>query len=232
MRINSEITGLLAEGCDRLGIELDNRALTRLACYFGELQKWNKKINLIARAPEQEIVDRHFLDSLTLLPFLRQHSSKPLLDVGSGGGFPALVLKACLPELQLTLVEPRLKRVSFLKHIIRILELGQVTVMDSRLAPENRLFQGQTFPLISCRGLTKVSNFLEMCRSFSPEGGRVICMKGPKADEELADWQDEQPASPYRLAERINCLLPFSRSKRIILIFSRQSQAEPFSPSF
>lgn len=217
---NNEIADLLKEGCARLGIALDDQTIARLARYFFELQKWNEKINLIGRASEREIVDRHFLDSLTLLPFLRRQDAKPLLDVGSGGGFPALALKACLPELPVILVEPRQKRAAFLKHIIRTLELRQATVIASRLAADNPIFQKQTYPLISCRGVTGTSDFLELCRPFSPPGGRVVCMKGPRADEELADWRKKQPDSPFRLEERIACSLPFSQAQRHILIFT------------
>ena len=213
---------MLARGCALLDVELDDNALSLLARYFVELQKWNRKINLIGRAPERDIVEKHFLDSLTLLPFLRQQSDKMLLDVGSGGGFPALVLKTCLPELQLFLVEPRQKRVAFLKHIIRTLGLRQTTVFADRLAPENHFFQGRHFSMISCRGLAAVGDFLELCQPFSSRGDKVICMKGPRAGEELADWQQKHQASPYHLEQRINCRLPFSKSKRVILIFVKE----------
>ena len=221
MRKNSRFRELLAQGCARLKIRLDDEASLLLARYFLELEKWNRKINLIGPAPEQDIVEKHFLDSLTLLPFLRQHAGLALLDVGSGGGFPALAVKACLPELDLTMVEPRLKRVSFLKHIIRTLELSRTRVIAARLEPENPLFQDKKFPLISCRGLARISDFLELCRPVSPVGGKVICMKGPRADEELADWRKKEPASPFHLRERTDLGLPFSGSRRVVLIFGR-----------
>ncbi len=222
MEKNSGIKELLAQGCALLEVELDDNAVSLLARYFFELRKWNRKINLIGRAPDLDIVEKHFLDSLTLLPFLRQQPDKMLLDVGSGGGFPALVLKTCLPELQLCLAEPRLKRVAFLKHIIRTLGLRQTTVVAGRLAPDNPVFQGRHFPMISCRGLAAVGDFLELCRPFSSRGERVICMKGPRAGEELAAWQQKHQASPYHLEQRINCRLPFSKSKREILIFTKE----------
>ncbi len=219
MEKNNRIKNLLTEGCDLLGIDLNDQVLSLLVRYFLELDKWNRKINLVGRAPERTIIEKHFLDSLTLLPFLRQNSGLPLLDVGSGGGFPALALKTCLPELALTLVEPRRKRTAFLKHIIRTLGLKKATVIDSRLAMANPLFQKKTFPLISCRGLANISEIIELCQPFSLPGGRVICMKGPKAEKEMNEWREKQPDSPFFLEEQINCSLPFSQSKRAILIF-------------
>lgn len=213
---------LLIQGSDRMGIKLPVSAIDQLCRYFNELDKWNKKINLVARAGEQEIIEKHFLDSLTLLPFMQKQAENKWLDVGSGGGFPGLVLKICCPDLALTLVEPRLKKVSFMKHVIRTLGLQQAQVKEARLeAGDKALFNGKTFSLISSRALSKISDFLDLSESFSPPGGKVICMKGARADEEVADWRKKRPDSPYELVEKSEWRLPFSGGKRIVLIFRK-----------
>lgn len=213
---------LLIQGSDLMGIKLPAAAIDPLCRYFDELCKWNKKINLVARANDQEIIEKHFLDSLTLLPFMQKQVEKKLLDVGSGGGFPGLVVKICCPDMDLTLMEPRRKKVTFIKHVIRTLGLPQVQVREARLeAGDQTLFDGQTFPLISSRALSKVSDFLDLSQSFSPPGGKVICMKGARAEEELADWREKQPDSPYELVKKTEWRLPFSGGKRVVLIFEK-----------
>ncbi len=216
---------LLIQGSDLMGIQLPAPAIDLLCRYYNELFKWNKKINLVARAGEREIIEKHFLDSLTLLPFMQKQAEKKWLDVGSGGGFPGLVVKICHPELDLTLVEPRRKKVTFLKHVIRTLGLQQIQVREARLeAGDQTLFDGQTFPLISSRALSKVRDFLDLTESFSPPGGKVICMKGARAEEELADWREKRPDSPYELVEKTEWRLPFSGGKRIVFIFKKTTK--------
>ena len=205
-----------------MGFHLNDPAIDLLSRYFNELFKWNKKINLVARAGEREIIEKHFLDSLTLLPFMQKQEEKKWLDVGSGGGFPGLVVKICRPELDLTLVEPRRKKAAFLQHMIRTLGLKQVRVREARLeAGDQTLFNGETFPLISSRAFSKIVDFLDLCRSFVPVGGKVICMKGPGAEEELNGWRAKRPESPYELVEKTEWRLPFSGAERIVLIFKK-----------
>lgn len=143
-----------------------------------------------------------------------------LLDIGSGAGFPGLVLKCWRPqELAVTLVEPRLKRVSFLRQVIRTLQLDGIRVLPQRLEPGEP--PPGNFPLITSRAFTAIAPFLELCATLSPPGGRVICMKGPRAEAELAGWRREQPASPFRLEQVVRLTLPFSQAQRNLLLFRR-----------
>ena len=103
----------LARGLQAMGFVLENEAavLARLASYFGELQKWNKRVNLVARTlDDEQILENHFLDSLSLLSIL-DNAQNSLLDVGTGAGFPGLVLKAACPELGVTCYDDGLLRV-------------------------------------------------------------------------------------------------------------------------
>ena len=212
---------LLVQGSKALGLTLGKEEIDRLALYHTELAKWNLKMNLVARAAAPEIIETHFLDSLTLLPHLPVRGQSPeLLDVGSGAGFPGLVLKAVCPQLLLTLIEPRAKRAAFLRHIVRSLALDHVEVMEKRLEPA---LAGQlpTYPCITSRAVATISEFLALAAPFSPAGGTVICMKGPRAEEEISQWQHDQPASPYRLREVVTLALPFSRATRHLVIFTK-----------
>lgn len=215
----------IADGLAALAIEpLPAPCLSQLWRYFTELSKWNRSINLVAKASDQEILENHFLDSLTLLPAI---ASAPLLDVGSGAGFPGLVIKIARPEYEVTLVEPRQKRVSFLRHVIRALGLTGIKVSDQRLTAGDPAFSkahGQ-FPTITCRALTEIAPFLDLIENISPPQGRILCMKGPRASEELNGWRAHAPDSPFTVERCIPFRLPASGAERTVVIFRKHDHS-------
>ena len=212
----------LQQGCSSLGIVLDAEAVERLFVYFTELRRWNKKVNLIAKGTaEAEILENHFLDSLTLLPLLATSENPHLLDVGSGAGLPGLVCKAARPEITVTLLEPRLKRVSFLRHVIRTLKLSGVSVLVARVEDEILLPSTPAFSHITSRAVTDIAEFLGMVSRLCGQGTTVICMKGPKWREELQTLQTLSPAISLQHGMTLERQLPFSGAERALLTFSR-----------
>ena len=208
----------LSEGLAFLGIDLPEKSYDQLELYFVELRKWSKKVNLIAKTTsDEQIVENHFLDSLMILPFLKEPGTH-LLDVGTGAGFPGLICKAANPGFDVTLVEPRLKRVSFLKHIVRTLDLSGVNTLACRVEDEAELLSNTGFSHITCRAVTDLSTFLEMVKRFSGSGCSLICMKGPKWQEELDGVADILQQS-YVLKKVIKQSLPFSGAERNLLLF-------------
>jgi len=216
-----DFSARLAAGLRSFDLALPPESAKRLALYFSELLKWSKKVNLIAKGtgPEQ-IIENHFVDSLTILPLLNGAGSH-LLDIGSGAGFPGLVCKAAQPELTVTLVEPRLKRASFLGHIARTLGLSGVNMLTCRVEDEAQLPSDCPFSHITGRAITEIGPFLQMVERFAPTGARVICMKGPKWREELDAAAEIVSCSPYRLTQVVEHALPFSGAKRSLLLFDR-----------
>jgi 16S rRNA (guanine527-N7)-methyltransferase len=215
-----DFSACLVTGLKSFNLTLPVEAVARLALYFSELLKWSKKINLIAKASDPEqIIENHFIDSLTVLPLLTGVGTH-LMDIGSGAGFPGLVCKAALPELLLTLVEPRLKRASFLGHIVRTLGLNGVTVLTCRVEDEAQLPSDCPVSHITGRAITEIGPFLRMVGRFAPTGAQVICMKGPKWREELDTAGGIVDRSPYKLGQVIDHVLPFSRAQRSLLLFN------------
>jgi len=211
----------LLSGLAQLRIELDSDAVERLHTYFLELKKWSGKVNLIAKGSgDEQIIENHFLDSLTLLPLL-QGTAVHLLDVGSGAGFPGLVLKAARPTMKVTLVEPRLKRVSFLRHIARTLGLGEVNVLACRVEEEAMLPSDGDYTHITSRAVADIADFLAMVARFTRRDLQIICMKGPKWQEELAHAEKTVRNLSFLRQEAISRRLPFSGAERALLVFSR-----------
>ncbi len=213
----------LRKGIQILGltVEITDSAVARLCCYYDELVKWNRKINLVGKGSMENILENHFLDSLTLLPLLREGNSEKILDVGTGAGFPGLVLKTVCPHVEVTLVEPRQKRVSFLKHLIRTLGLETITIVAGRLEKNRRHTKLEQFPFITSRAFTSVVDFLDIVSPYTSKDGRIVCMKGPKGHIEAADYAQRFPAGPFTLKETHHITLPFSDAPRLLLIFTK-----------
>lgn len=147
--------------------------LERLAA---ELLRWNQRINLTGYRSPEEVRVGLFLDALALLPHLAGNS---LLDIGSGAGFPGLVLALARPDLTVTLLEPRAKRVSFQKHAIRTLGLGNVRAVQGRAGngPDAAL-PGEVFSTVTVKAVGGLADSLALARPYLAPGGRVLLPRG------------------------------------------------------
>ncbi len=208
----------LADGCKSLHLDINDHALQQLEVYFTELKKWSKKVNLIAKETEdRQILENHFLDSLVLLSELDEGAV--LVDIGTGGGFPGLVCKVARPEMKLYLVEPRLKRVSFLNHLIRTLSLEDVVVKCNRIEDETNFFETERVSHVTCRAVADIAGFLEMTSHFKRSVKRV-CLKGPKWREEFQAAGDIMAEHGLWLERVSEYQLPVSRAERAIIILN------------
>ena len=208
---------LFLKGLDRLGIRLEGGAVEDILLYCRELTKWNKRINLVARnTPPAEILEKHFLDSLTLLPVIDQYggTSATLLDVGTGAGFPGLVLAAAQSELQVTLVESRQKRVSFLRHIIRKLQLVNVKVIADRLEHADNL-AGENFSFITSRAVADAGRFLSMIEGIPGSDTVVIVMQ---ATDVVEQWISGSRTENWQLLSSQKKMLPFTGAPRLLSV--------------
>ncbi len=175
--VSEKIEALLSRGIRELGLKGFEGAIPGLLIYIRELKKWSRRINLIARESDDlQIVEQHFLDSLSLLALVDFNADDlHLLDVGTGGGFPGLVLAASCPQARFTLVEPRQKRVVFLRHIVRTLQLANVRIHDKRL---EQLPQAEVARCthVTSRAVAPPLEFLEMVRPVMENGCRAVVM--------------------------------------------------------
>ena len=210
---------LLIEGAKTFGIDLDEKAIRVFDLYLKELLKWNQKINLTAIRSEKGIVLKHFLDSLSVSPYLPEYSS--VLDIGSGAGFPGIPLKIVQPALRMTLIDSVRKKIDFQRHIIRMLDLRGTEAIHGR-AQDGEILQnlGGRFDITLSRAFSDLRTFLVLSFPFLKGGGTAIAMKGETDDKEIG-LLTEIEESPYRLKRPVKPVLPFSHFKRTILLFEK-----------
>lgn len=207
----------LKNECEKAHFPLDSSQLQLLCRYAEELLKWSRKMNLVAKGDLQSILADHVLDSLCLYPFV-DGSCDSLLDVGTGAGLPGLVLGAVCPDLLVTLVEPRAKRVSFLRHVVRTLKLTNVQIIPKRL--EVRMDIGR-FTGATSRAFAELALFLPLVEDYLTPSGVVYCMKGPKGEEEFLKFQKENPESALRLQQKVKASYPMGDHGRCLMIFKK-----------
>jgi 16S rRNA (guanine527-N7)-methyltransferase len=218
--MEAENQDLLIEGAKAFGVHLAGKAIEAFELYLRELLRWNQKINLTAIRSEREIVLKHFLDSLSVLPYLPKPSS--VLDIGSGAGFPGIPLKIIEPTLKITLIDPVRKKVDFQRHIIRTLGLKGIEVIHGRVQDKEILQSlGGRFDITLSRAFSNLRTLLLLSFPLLKEGGFVIAMKGDVESDELRLITEVEGAR-YRLKKSVPLALPFSSFKRTILLFEKQ----------
>lgn len=208
---------LLRSGATELGISLPDRAVDLFAIYYRELIRWNRTINLTAITAEKDVVIKHFLDSLCPL---RLALSGPLLDVGTGAGFPGIPIKIARPEMEVTLVERSTKKVLFLKHLARALKLTDIKIVeaDARAIKELEEFR-QRFSLVISRATYSLSELAKIAGPLLTAGGKAVAMKGPGYVRELSP-QGGASGLPFNLQveQTVHLTLPFSGEKRVLIV--------------
>ena len=210
---------LLIEGSKVFGIHLDEKTTEAFELYLTELLKWNQKMNLTAIRTEKGIVLRHFLDSLSVFPYLSDISS--LLDIGSGAGFPGIPLKIVKPSPEMTLIDSVRKKIDFQRHIIRVLGLKGIEAIHGRVQDkEIRQTMAERFDMVISRAFSDLQSFLIFSFPFLKKGGAVLAMKGVMDEEEIRLLSHREEAR-YRFQKNVPFNLPFSTVKRTILLFTK-----------
>lgn len=173
---------LLKEGAAEYGVQLDDRTVSAFMAYKGLLLEWNEKMNLTAIEEDRDVILKHFVDSLSVAPFLKDIHS--MIDVGTGAGFPGIPLKIAVPSLEVVLLDSLEKRVGFLNTVLSGLRLQGISAVHSRAedagsSPKYR----EKFDAAVARAVAALPVLLEYCLPLVKPGGLFIAMKGSSAEE-------------------------------------------------
>ena len=201
----------LEQGCERLGIALSADQGARLRRHLALLAKWNRRLNLTSVKGMDDMVVRHLLDSLAIARFVRGQS---LLDIGSGGGFPGIPLAVINPQLEVTLLDSRGKRVEFLRYACAALDLGGVSIVRGRVEDYR---PAQKFDTLAVRAFASLGETLKATAALHRPGVRLLAMKGRLPVREMAalsdSWRErmivEKLQVPFLAAERHLIIIEF-----------------------
>lgn len=167
------------------GIVLENWQLDLFQKYYEVLVEWNEKMNLTAITDKKEVYLKHFYDSLTIA-FDFQFSNQSIIDVGAGAGFPSVPLKIVYPELKITIVDSLNKRITFLNHLFKELDLKECQAIATR-AEDYAKDHREKADIVMARAVARLNILNELCLPLVKKGGYFLSLKGKKANEELME---------------------------------------------
>ena len=176
------MNSLIVDGLNELGYENDVLLIEKLEIYLATLKKWNKVYNLTAINEDSEIITKHFLDSLSVNGFIQ--NSQRILDVGTGAGFPGLILALFNPEKSFVLVDGVSKKISFLQEMIGKLNLKNVMAVHIKVEEYKVTDQ---FDIIISRAFAEIKKMIKLTNHLIKVNGKFIAMKGPDVMNELDD---------------------------------------------
>jgi len=209
---------LLAQLCQEIGLNLSGEQLRQFGQYYQQLLEWNKKFNLTAIEEEQEVIVKHFYDSLLGCRSSAWTGTGRLLDLGSGAGFPGLPLKLAFPHLEVVLVDSLQKRVGFLKHIITELGLRGIEAIHGRAEDLGQSGeQRENYDFVVSRAVAKMPVLSELCLPFVKVGGIFMAYKGPEGVEEFALAGKALEILGGKEKELLKFNLPLVGGQRIII---------------
>lgn len=166
----------------KIHLFITDEQMNQFQKYCALLKEWNEKINLTAITDEEEIIEKHFYDSLRSAEVF-SYDDQSLLDVGSGAGFPGIPLKIMFPDLFVTLLEPTGKRVNFLNEVIQSLSLKQIVTINMRA--EDYVKKARSYyDIVTARAVSQLSTLVELCAPLLKVNGTMIALKGMKGKEE------------------------------------------------
>lgn len=211
---------LLRAACE-MGIVLGEREFRLFGEYRQELLFWNQRMNLVSLKSPLDLVVKHFADSLTALPDVAGREG-PVLDMGSGAGFPAIPLKILCDSLRISLLESSRKKTSFLRNVIAKLGLGGMEVIHRRAedALQEAGRSGSFYTVIS-RATFKLPEFLRLGAGFLVPGGMLVAMKGPGYEAELEAARALSAEAGMKWSGSRSIRLPITGDFRKIIIFQK-----------
>lgn len=213
---------ILKEGSAELGVSLSERQLDQLEQYASVLVEWNEKMNLTAITEPGEIAVKHFLDCLTPIPtgLIRGN----VIDVGTGAGFPGLVLKIACPDISLTLLDSLNKRIRFLQTAAEELDIRENIRFVHARAEDAARQERAAYDTAVSRAVANLAALSEFCLPFLKTGGYFIALKGPTAEEEVESAKRAIYILGGEVQEVITCRIPFSELSHKLVVIKKVRQ--------
>ena len=201
---------------NKLNIKITEEQLNKLELFYDLLIKWNDLINLTRITKKEDVYLKHFYDSLTLTKVVNLNNINTLCDVGTGAGFPGIVLKILYPNLKITLIDSLQKRVNYLNEIIKELKLDNIKAIHIRGEDYH-----EKFDLVTSRAVANIEKLVNYTMHLVDKNGLFIAMKG-EISKELTEEEKEKIEKKYKIIEINEFLLPIEDSKRSLLVMKNK----------
>lgn len=210
----------LINDAKNIGLELNMFHVKQFEKYQELLLEWNEKINLTAITEEDDIITKHFIDSLTWLKYIK--GDEKIVDVGTGAGFPGIPVKIVSRETKVTLVDSLNKRINYLNDVIEKLGLGNMETIHARAEElgQNEKYR-EKFDIATARAVANLKVLVEYCLPFVKVGGKFVCMKGSEYKEEVEEAKAHIGNLGGKITKIEEIILPETDIKHTIIIIEK-----------
>ena len=207
---------LFIEELKKINIEITEEQLQKLNKFYELLIEWNEKINLTRIIEKEEVYLKHFYDSLTITKVIDLTKVETLCDIGTGAGFPGVVLKIMYPNLKITLVDALQKRVNYLNEIIKELDLKDIEALHVRGEDLK-----EKYDVVTSRAVANIEKLLTYTMHLLNKDGIMIAMKG-NIEEELTKEVEDKINRKYKIVEVNKFILPIENSNRSLVVIKNK----------
>ena len=225
---------IFVEGAEKIGINLKKNHIEKFSCYLDLLTEWNRKINLTSLKNHQEIIIKHFLDSLTCIKVIDSYfniDKISIIDIGTGAGFPGIPIKIIHPSIELFLMEARKKKSIFLEKLIKALNLKRVRILEGRAETFGRCQKyREKYDISISRAVAPLNVLSEYCLPLTRIGGLFIAQKGRSYKGELEKGIKAIQFLGGELIKVEKIQIPFINQDHYLLISNKKKNTPPEYP--
>ena len=208
--------------CEKIGITLSEKQISQFMTYYDLLVEWNSFMNLTAITEFNEVIDKHFIDSLAICEYVDFKNGDSLIDIGTGAGFPGIPLKIVFPELRITLLDSLNKRIKFLDTVIESLGLENVETIHGRAEDfAKQQSYREKYDIVISRAVANLATVSELCIPFAKEDKYFVSYKAEKCNEELEEAKKAISILGGKVEKQIEYKLPDTDMNRNLLLIKK-----------